>query len=141
MPGDEGHTLVAPAETAALDRVHELLEQLWRDAGDVALEDRVRFETAVTEIAGNIVVHASDGRPLDFTLHVRADPDRIEARFRDAGRRADVDLTAARLPADLAESGRGLALALAAVDELEYRRDGAVNCWRVMRRRSRTDRS
>jgi serine/threonine-protein kinase RsbW len=135
VPGDEGRTLVAPAEPAALERVHELLEALWEDAGDVSLEDRLHFETAVTEIAGNIVLHAHDGRPLEFTLDVRAHPDRIEARFRDAGRRADVDLSAARLPDDLAESGRGLALALAAADVLEYRRDGSENCWRVVRAR------
>jgi serine/threonine-protein kinase RsbW len=125
------------AEPAALERVHELLQELWHDADDVAAEDRIRFETAVTEIAGNIVLHAPDGRPLEFTLHVSARPDRIEARFEDAGRRADVDLTAARLPDDLAESGCGLALALAAADEIAYRRDGGMNCWRVTRKRSR----
>jgi serine/threonine-protein kinase RsbW len=114
-----------------------MLQALWEEAGDVALEDRIRFETAVTEIAGNIVLHAPAGRPLDFTIEVDVHPDRLEARFRDAGRRADVDLTPARMPDDLAESGRGLALALAAVDELEYQRDGIINRWRVIRRRSR----
>jgi serine/threonine-protein kinase RsbW len=136
VPGERSRSLVAPAEPASLELVHDLLEALWLDVGDVGLEDRLRFETAVTEIAGNIVLHAPDGRPLDFTLHVSASPDRVEARFQDAGRRADVDLSAARLPDDLAESGRGLALALAAVDDLQYRRDGAVNCWRVVRKRS-----
>ena len=136
MSGDGGRTLVTAAEPAALERVHALLQELWQDAADVVAQDRIRFETAVTEIAGNIVMHASDGRPHDFTLHVTARPDRIEARFEDAGRRADVDLTAAQLPDDLAESGRGLALALAASDELEYRRDGALNCWRVMSKRT-----
>jgi len=136
VPAECGGTLVAPAEPAALDQVHDLLQALWEDAGDVTLEDRICFETAVTEIAGNIVLHAPDGSPLDFTVEVSVHPDRIEARFRDAGRRAHVDLTTARLPEDLAESGRGLALALAGVDELEYRRDGTINRWRVTRRRT-----
>jgi serine/threonine-protein kinase RsbW len=35
----------------------------------------------------------------------------------------------------MAESGRGLALTLAAVDELVYRRDGDTNHWRIVRRR------
>jgi serine/threonine-protein kinase RsbW len=137
VSGEDGRSLVTAAEPAALERVHELLEQLWEDADDVGADDRIRFETAVTEIAGNIVMHAPDGRPLEFTLQVGARPDRIEARFEDAGRRVDVDLAAAQLPDDLAESGRGLALALAAADEVEYRREGATNCCRVMGKRSR----
>jgi serine/threonine-protein kinase RsbW len=137
VSGEDGRTLVTAAEPAALERVHELLEQLWEDADDVGAQDRIRFETAVPEIAGNIVMHAPDGRPLEFTLRANVRPDRIEARFEDSGRRVDVDLAAAQLPDDLAESGRGLALALAAADEVEYRRDGAKNCWRVMSKRSR----
>jgi hypothetical protein len=31
------------------------------------------------------------------------------------------------------ESGQGLALTLAAVDELVYRRDGGTNHWRIVR--------
>ena len=137
MAGEDGRTLVTAAEPAALQHVHELLEQLWEDADDVVAEDRVRFETAVAEIAGNIVTHAQEGRALELTVHVSASPDRIEARFEDEGQPVDVDLSAAEMPDDLAESGRGILLALAAADEVEYRRDGEVNCWRVMLKRSR----
>jgi serine/threonine-protein kinase RsbW len=97
--------------------------------------DRILFETAVIEIAGNIAQHASGGSPLDFTLHLCVQPDRIEAEFSDRGRRVDVDLDAVAVPEGLAESGRGLAMALAAVDELQYRREGPTNHWRIMRRR------
>lgn len=38
------------------------------------------------------------------------------------------------MPSAMAESGRGLALTLAAV-ELVYRRDGDTNHWRIVRRR------
>ncbi len=61
--------------------------------------------------------------------------DRVEARFTDTGRPTLVDLAAAAMPGELAEDGRGLALARAAVDELSYERDGAVNRWRIVRRR------
>ena len=93
------------------------------------------FEVAVTEVGGNIAEHARDGTPLGFTLHVRVHPDRIEGDFLDDGRRAEVDLAAAAMPSAMAESGRGLALTLAAVDELVYRRDGDTNHWRIVRRR------
>ena len=97
---------------------------------DVAAQDRIRFE-----IAGNIARHAAE-RPLEFSLHVQVHPDRLEAVFTDLGRRVDIDIQATGLPDDLSESGRGLGLARAAVDEFEYRRDGNVNRWRVMQRRA-----
>lgn len=40
------------------------------------------------------------------------------------------------LPDDLAESGRGLWLAHATLDELDYLRSGDRNTWRLVRRRS-----
>jgi serine/threonine-protein kinase RsbW len=139
VPGDgrrpEGHHLTAPAEPASLEDVHALLAGVWSEHDDVTARDRMLFEIAVTEVAGNIVEHAADGAALRFTLDVRVRPDRVEAEFRDRGRRLDVDPTAAALPSGLEESGRGLAMALAAVDALEYRRDGPTNCWRVVRRR------
>jgi serine/threonine-protein kinase RsbW len=135
VPAEEALTrLSAAVVPESLERVHAGLEELWRQADDVGLEDRIRFETAVAEVAGNIVQH-SGAVSGHFEVELRADADRLEARFRDEGERVEVDLSAAHLPADLAESGRGLALTLAAVDELEYRREGRTNHWRVLRRR------
>ena len=139
MPDDVGHryedSLTAPAEPASLEHIHALLETAWSDCSDVTDADRMLFEIAVTEVAGNIAEHATDGAPLDFTLRIRIHADRLEAEFRDTGRRAEVDLSSAGMPADLAESGRGLAMTLAAVDELQYRRDSNTNHWRIVRRR------
>ena len=135
MPAEEVLArLRAPVEPASMDRVHEELEELWQQAPDVGVEDRIRFETAVAEIAGNIVQH-SGGASGHFELELRADAERLEASFRDHGQRVDLDLSTVHLPDELAESGRGLALTLAAVDELEYRREGRINHWRVVRRR------
>jgi serine/threonine-protein kinase RsbW len=136
MTGEEGISLVAPTEPASLDRVHALLERLWLERGDVLPEDRLQFEIAVTEIAGNIIRHATDGDPIDFELEVMAEPGRLQAEFRDGGKRVDVQLDGAHLPAQLAESGRGLALALAAVHELAYRREDSTNHWRIVRWRT-----
>jgi serine/threonine-protein kinase RsbW len=142
VPAEAGqgqeHSLTAPAEPGSLDQVHALLQTLWSDCTDVGASDRTLFEIAVTEVAGNIVEHAPDGAPLEFTLHVRVHPDRVEAEFRDTGRRVDVDPAAATFPPDMAESGRGLALTLAAVDTLEYRRERSTNHWRLVRRRRAT---
>jgi serine/threonine-protein kinase RsbW len=120
----------------SLDRVHELLQEVWATHADVHGDDRMRFEIGVTEIAGNIVEHAATPDPIDFHLGVRVHQDRIEARFRDPGRRVEVDFDGAQMPDELAESGRGLAMVLAVVDELTYRHDGTENHWLIVRRRS-----
>jgi len=114
-----------------------VLEALWGEYDDVTPSDRILFETAVIEIAGNIAQHAAAGVPLQFTLNLWVEPDRVEAEFRDHGRRVDIDLDVVALPDDSAESGRGLAMARAAVDEFHYRRDGSTNQWRIVRRRQR----
>ncbi|MGY1739659.1 MULTISPECIES: ATP-binding protein [unclassified Blastococcus] len=138
MTGEGGISLVASTEPGSVEHVHALLERLWVEHGDVLPEDRMRFEIAVTEVAGNIIRHATDGAPIDFELQVSVRPGSLQAEFRDSGKVADVDLDAAQLPPNLAESGRGLALALAAVHELAYRREGSTNHWRIVRRRGET---
>lgn len=135
MPAEEGHTMTAPAEPVSVDRVVALLETVWAESPDVAAEDRIRFEIAVAEIVGNIAQHAATAHPLEFSLHVCVHPDRVEARFCDGGRAFTLDLDSASLPDELAESGRGLALARAAVDKVDYRRDEGQNCWRIVQRR------
>ena len=121
------------ARPQCLERVHELLTALWLDTPHVAAADRIAFETAVAEVAANIVEHAGAGAQVELDLVVAAHDDRMEACFRDTGRAADVDVASAEMPDDLAETGRGLPLARAAAD-VSYERAGAVNRWRVTRR-------
>ena len=136
MVADPEYVLAARAEPSSLDRVHALLEAVWTAHQDVSPADRMHFAIAVTEVAGNIVEHSSDGRALDFTLHIRVLAESLEAGFEDRGGRVDVDLGSVGLPDDLAESGRGLALTMSCVDLLEYRREGHTNHWRMVRRRT-----
>ena len=126
-----------PGTPTCLDVVQDALGRLWLDAPDVAGTDRMLFETALVEIVGNLVEHArqSDGRPVDVEMQLLVHPDRIEARLADNGGAPPADPAAAVLPADdLAESGRGLALA-AAVADLEHIRSEGGNRWTVVRRR------
>ncbi len=135
MTADLGHGLTATAVPQALDGVYELLESVWGTHADVLPEDRTLFGIAVVEIAGNIVEHAAAGTELEFRLDVRVYDDRLEARFQDGGIALEPDAVPTELPDDLVESGRGLAMARAAVDEIEYVRIDGVNHWLVLRRR------
>jgi serine/threonine-protein kinase RsbW len=69
-------------------------------------------------------------------LTLRADANRIEAVFTDDGVAVDLAATRSRPRHELAESGRGLVLARATLDEFTYDRAGELNVWRLVRRRS-----
>jgi serine/threonine-protein kinase RsbW len=127
--------MIAAAQPPALEEVHELLASVWETHPDVTPEDRILFEIAVVEIAGNIATHSSDGRPVTFSLYIEVTPDLIEARFRDDGRK--VEVPEATGPVDeMAESGRGLAMTADAVDIVEYHRADDYNHWRIAKNRT-----
>jgi serine/threonine-protein kinase RsbW len=124
------------AEPAWLDDVHGALARLWSAAPDVPELDRLRFETAVIEIATNIVRHTVPGATtpevVRATAVLRAVPGLVEAVLSDDGAEVAVDLDPAPVD-DLAESGRGIALVQRAVDTLELRRVDDRNTWRLTR--------
>lgn len=136
---DDGRIEISvPARPDSLELVHEVLQQLWLGHDGVEARDRLRFETAVVEIFANIVEHAFradadspdvDGRRLDLMLVVHEDE--VVAAFTDNGRPAELDLSAVTLPDEEAESGRGLAMAIAVLDDLHYQREGGRNHWRL----------
>lgn len=137
MTEDDGRLeLSAPATPEMLDLVHSVLERLWAAHDDVAPADRARFETAVIEILGNIVEHAyeldaGDAGSRRFDVTLTATDTELVAAFGDDGVPMSIDLSTVGLPDDLAESGRGLALAMSAVDDLAYERAGGRNLWRL----------
>lgn len=90
------------------------------------------FETAVAEVAANIVEHGVEDRLATVTLTLAASEGRVEAIFEDDGSPVDVDLGGVSMPEELAERGRGLAIAASVLDVLEYQRVGGVNTWRLV---------
>lgn len=127
--------LETTASPDGLDQVHALFAELWAGASDVEPADRIAFETAVAEVAANIVEHAGRGEQVAMRLHLRAPEDRVEAHLEDLGYPYDGGPAAPAEVDDLAEHGRGLVIARALTDELVYERDGAVNRWFLLRRR------
>ncbi|WP_370249322.1 ATP-binding protein [Nocardioides sp.] len=125
--------VTAPAEPAVVDTVQDGLVALWRE-GAVDPHVALRLELGLVEIVANIVEHAYDpaetGR--EITVVVEVAPGRVTASAWDNGRPTGIDLSTVALPEDDAESGRGLAMALAALDELRYERDGERNRWSLV---------
>lgn len=135
MTGD--YVLEGLAVPESLNVLHDLLERVGREHPELDRGDLMMFETAVIEVAGNVVEH---GRPPGdvtwaFRLWVRSD--RLEAELSDSGEEYPGGTWGTSMPADpLQEDGRGLALATAVLDSLEYQRSAAANHWTMRRSRA-----
>jgi len=137
------HDTVLPASTIDLaappddvNSVHDHLQSVWDGHADVGELDRISFETALIELAANVIRHGDAGGGVTCSLTVNVTGDRIEAHLTDSGQAGDIRLTPA-LPDELAESGRGIPLITALVDVVRYERQGDANRWYLARRRSR----
>jgi len=127
--------LPARVESVPLVRaaVSGLYQRLPLQQEPAALEAQYAFQTAVIEIATNIIRHAyPSGHSGWFRLRLTSQDERIAARFEDGG----VPFEWSRVrPIDdtlLQEGGYGLHLARRALDELDYQRDErGRNHWRL----------
>ncbi|MCK6081703.1 ATP-binding protein [Microbacterium sp. EYE_5] len=129
--------VVGRADLALIDAVHDALEGLWVDVPDVSDEDRLLFALAVSEVATNVVEHAAgDVRPT-VSIRLAVDAGRLVAVMSDDAEPALIRLGEVEMPGSDAESGRGLALALAALDELRHEADDG-NTWVLRRDRRAT---
>ncbi|MDO4073826.1 hypothetical protein BC477_05275 [Clavibacter michiganensis subsp. michiganensis] len=126
-------TLQSPPDD--VDAVHELVAGLWDDRPDVGALDRMAFETALIELASNVIEHADTGQGVTCVVSVTVDDGVMSARLRDGSEPGDFRLTAREMPGADAESGRGLAMVQMLCDELTYERVGGENVWSVRRTR------
>ncbi len=132
---DRGEQVVEGlAEPGLVEVLHDALARLWLLVPDVPAGDRMRFETAVVEVATNIVRHTVpvDG-PVEASARLWATHDALEAELSDTGAEVEVDLDREAVD-DLAVGGRGIALVQRAVDSLTLSREGSRNVWRLTRR-------
>ena len=123
------------ATVESIDVVQAAFDAWWTELGDENPKTRFAFEIAVVEIATNIVEHThraegSSGRR--FRLELTADATRVTAVFTDNGMPADIDLSTVTMADVDEESGRGLALALASLDSLDYTRADGRNIWTLV---------
>jgi serine/threonine-protein kinase RsbW len=121
-----------PATIESVDEVQDRFGAWWDTLGIDDVRQRFALETALAEIAANIVEHTKRtdreaGRR--YTVELAADDRELVAVLTDNGRPADVDLAAVTMADVDEESGRGLALAMAALDRLEHRHEGGHNVW------------
>lgn len=134
--GSSRATLTGAAELTFVDQVLNALETLFDSAGDVSDEDRTFFSLAVSEIITNIVTHStcSGESGVTVTADLIVDDTAMSARFQDDAAPITIDIQGAELPDELAESGRGLAIAKMALDQLSHEVSNG-HTWNLRRRR------
>ena len=130
--------IVVPMTLESIDVVQTEFDAWWTAVGEQSTSLRFSFETAVVEIATNIVEHTrrAEGRAgIGYSIELTADETQLTAVFRDNRMPADIDLSTITMPDLEDESGRGLAFALAALDSVEYRHVDGRNFWTLVCRR------
>lgn len=125
-------TLKSPPDDVGL--VHELLNTVWEKVPDTSKRDRFSFETALVELASNVIEHADDGDGVTYTITIKIHADEVEAEVVDSGKQADVELEDHSMPDAHAESGRGIPLIMALVDHFSYDRTDGLNIWNIRRK-------
>jgi serine/threonine-protein kinase RsbW len=134
MTGD--YLLQGLAVPESLNLLHDLLEEVGREHPDLDPGDLMLFETAVIEVAGNVVEHGQPQGRVSWTFRLAVLPDRLEGSLSDSGEEYPGGTWGTEMPDDLLqEDGRGLALATAVLDRLDYRRADDVNHWTMLKQR------
>lgn len=131
---DEILTLRTPADD--VNAVHAYIERIWALHPDLDPMDRLRFETALIELAANVIKHADDGKSIVADISIVIDSDYIHGRITDSSPAVKVDLTRREMPDGDAESGRGIAFIQRLVDVLHYERRDDENLWMIEKRRT-----
>lgn len=122
-----------PARLVLVDSVLDALDAAWAAAPHVSDEDRTLFTLAVSEVATNMVQH--NDAPTDVTLQVdiRISGDDLAATLVDTAPPVSIDWHGVAMPGVEQESGRGLALAQAVLDEFTHTFDEHGNTWLLRR--------
>jgi serine/threonine-protein kinase RsbW len=132
MSGD--YLLDGLAVPESLNLLHDLLEQVGQDHPELAPSDLMLFETAVIEVAGNVVEHGQPSGQVRWRFRLAVREDSLEASLSDSGEEYPGGAWGTDMPEAMEEDGRGLALATAVLDSLVYERSGEVNQWSMVRR-------
>ena len=132
---DERRNLVFSTPPDDVDAVHDFLETVWEANPEISEFDRMAFETALIELASNVIQHAAGDGGVTCVLSVSADENGLRASLADTADAGGIVLMNRDMPDELSESGRGIALIQALVDELHYERVDDKNVWTISRAR------
>jgi anti-sigma regulatory factor (Ser/Thr protein kinase) len=121
--------MLVQLEAADIPRAGDWIERVCISFG---LDDTEAFKvkTCVVEAINNCIEHAYEGQVGNVTLSVWEEDKQIKIQIVDEGRvpkTIERDASADQLPDPYSESGRGLAIIRAWMDDLSMTRNGSSN--------------
>jgi serine/threonine-protein kinase RsbW len=126
------YTLEGHADVDGLAQLHQLIERAGGQHPEVEPLDLAMLETAVIEIAGNVVEHGTPPGQIRYAFHLEITGEHLRGLLVETG--DPVRMSEGVMEHDeLSESGRGLGLARAVLTELRYERRGDTNAWVMTR--------
>lgn len=137
VPEGKEYVLEGFAVPDQLDAVHALLAQAAGEHPSLDPMDVMLFETAIIEIANNVVEYGRPQGAVRWKFTIRVREDEIEAELDDTGQTFTPE-HGRDMPGEDAESGRGLPMAEALLDKIEFERMDDTNHWRMVRRLGHT---
>lgn len=135
--GDNDYVLEGFAVPDQIDAVHALLARAAGEHPGLDPTDLMLFETAIIEIANNVVEYGQPRGEVRWRFTIRVREDAIEAELDDTGQTFTPPQGRA-MPGEYAEGGRGLPIAEALLDQIEFTRMADTNHWYLVRRLDRT---
>ena len=133
VPEGKEYVLEGFAMPDQLDAVHALLAQAAGEHPTLDPMDVMLFETAIIEIANNVVEHGQPKGEVRWKFTIRVRHDEIEAELDDTGQ-TFTPAQGQAMPGEDAEGGRGLPMAEALLDQIEFKRMNDTNHWHMVRR-------
>jgi serine/threonine-protein kinase RsbW len=126
---------VLKAPPGDVNTVHSFIQELWDAEPAIGDMDKMAFETALIELASNVIEHTGVGNGVSCVISIKATPTTLSAQLSDTAEVGDIQIVGRGMPDEDAESGRGIALVQMLVDELGYNRVGESNVWSFTRTR------
>lgn len=118
---------------SSIDRVLDELTDVWRRNPWVGEFDRMAAQTAIVELATNIVRYALPDADDKAELTVLIADGALRADVFDHGPKFAGDVHDQVMPDPLAESGRGLGVIAALMHTFSYTRSADGNHWMIVR--------
>jgi serine/threonine-protein kinase RsbW len=137
VSGDD-YEVSGVAVPAQIEDVHALLARVAAENPDLDPMDVMLFETALVEIANNVVEYGVPSGEVRWNFKVKVDGDSIVCDLVDTGQAFTFDAAAeSSMPDPMSDSGRGMAMAQAILDGIQIERLGDTNHWHLVRKLSR----
>lgn len=126
------YQLSGKATPAGIANVHKLIDRARTEHPEVPPRDLSLFETALIEIANNVVEHGIPPGRVQWRWLLRIGGRALEGELIDTSEPVGIKI-GKPMPAVSATSGRGLPIAEAALDYVLLSRIGSENHWLMLR--------